>query len=149
MVAVVQSVLQDHDRLVDMADNNVGFAVVVQVAKGRAPAHVARLEEWSSFCRDIFKTDFKGFVSRLAQVPQQHGRLQKPIRLVGKMNHVTVGDEDVLGAVPVEIDEPGAEADVFQANGGDAGGPAGKDELAAAKVSIQTVSFMFVIRDEQ
>src|SRR6266852_9478763 len=67
-------------------------------------------------------------------------------------DHVAVGDEDVLRAVEVVVDEAGAEADVIKANGGYTGAARGKNELRAAgrgtDVAIQRVNFVLVVGDK-
>src|SRR5260370_34426715 len=116
MIAILQRVLQNDDRLVDVADDDVGSAVVVQVAKSRAAAHVLGLKKRTGLGGDILKANLPGLLSRFAQVPQQHRLLQQLGRGDRKANDMTVGDEEVQSAIEIVVDEVGAEADIVQAD---------------------------------
>src|SRR5713101_2566833 len=65
MIAISQGVLQDDDRLVDMTDDNVGIAGVVQVAKSGAPAHVFGLKERTRFIGYVLETNLPRLIAGL------------------------------------------------------------------------------------
>src|SRR5207244_9844729 len=127
--AVLRCVLRAAHRLVDMANDDVGSAVVVQIAKGGAAANVLGLKERAGLRRDILKTNLERFVARLAQVAQQHWPLQQFRRRNRKAYHMAVGNEQVQGAIEIVVDEVGAEADIIEADGGNARPAAGIDKL--------------------
>src|SRR5437773_5770968 len=108
MIAIFQRVLQNNDRLVDVADDNVGSAVVVQVAKSRAAAHVLGLKKRTGLGGDILKANLPGLLSRFAKVPQQHRFLEELRRRDRRANDMTVGDEEVQRAIESGGDEVGA-----------------------------------------
>jgi hypothetical protein len=118
--------LQDDDRFVDVADDDVGSAVVIEVAKSGALTHLFGLEEGAGLFRDVLKADLPRLVSRLAEIVQQDGILKKLRRFDRKANDMAVGDEDILRAVEIAIDEACPETDVIEADGRDSGAATGK-----------------------
>src|SRR6516225_9586128 len=100
-----QSVLQEHDRLVEMANDDVRSAVVVEIAEGGAAANVLGTKIIPGLIRHILKTNSAWNVTGLTKVTQQHSLLTDFDRRVRIAHHVAVGDEDVLGAVAVEIEK--------------------------------------------
>src|SRR5438552_15559698 len=98
MIAVPEIVLEQDHRLVDVADDDVGSAVVVQVAEGGAAAHVLGLEKRTGLGGDILKANLPGLLSRFAKVPQQHRFLEELRRWDRRANDMTVGDEEIQSA---------------------------------------------------
>src|SRR5262249_26087160 len=129
VIAVPEVVLEHRDRLVDVADDNVGAAVVIEIAKGGATAQVLELEKRTGPFGNILKSHLPGLISRLGGTSEQNRPLQQLRRLYRKADDMAVGDKDVLGPVEIVIDKADAEADVVEADRGDAGAAASKDEL--------------------
>src|SRR5437773_7517323 len=124
-----RNVAQDNDRLIDMVDNDVGPTVVVEIGDGEAAAAVLGLEVRPALGRDV-----REFA--VAFVFEQDWKLGPGA--AGRMaDDMAVGKDEVLPAVVVEIDEAGAETDVFRADGGDAGRRRGVQKGSAlARVAV-------------
>src|SRR5262245_55545365 len=129
MIAVRERVLKNDHRLIHVADDHIGSALVVQVAESGAAAHVLRLKEGARFRRDILEPNLPGFVLWLFHISEQDRSLQKFSGLNRKTNHMAVRDEKILVTVEIKIDESSAKADVIQADGRHAGASAGKYKL--------------------
>jgi len=69
------------------------------------------------------------FLSRFPEVSQEHGPLQALRRLDGITNDVAVGDEDVLCAIEIEVDEAGSEAGIIETDACYSSAATGEDEL--------------------
>ena len=108
VVAGRSVVAQQRRRLVDVHDQDIHIAVVVEVAKGNAAAAVAGNDTWTSL-----RTHFgEGAVTPIAK--KDAGRAQRvPGRDAIQLRIDGAGrDEDVRVAVVVEVDQTCAEADV-------------------------------------
>src|SRR6185437_6149689 len=104
---------QDRHRLIDVADDEIGAAVVVQIAE----AYAARRMECS-----LIAADLPAHVGEFAaDVAKQQRRLlatDAATRMVTA--DVTVGDEHILPAVQIHIEESRAPTHVFLAHAGEA-----------------------------
>src|SRR5581483_3653937 len=103
VVPVVADVPQQGDRLVGVADHDVGAAVVVQVAEGHAPADPLRPEVRPAAGRNVPEADEGGRRRVAPEVAEEDGPLLVLAGRGGVLGDVPVGDEQVLGPVAVEI----------------------------------------------
>src|SRR5262245_13112123 len=114
MMVLAADPAQDRHRFVEVADNQVGTAIVVQVAKAYAAAQMVLLV--------IAANLPAGVLERAAVVAIQHGRLLAADRFARmKMDDMAVGDEKVLPAIQIHVEEGGAPTDVLLAAFGKAG----------------------------
>src|SRR5262245_14231553 len=149
-MTVVHHVAQYDDRLVGMADDDVGAAVVVQVAEGNAATDTLHLKEGAAVGRYFLKANHtRGARVGAPQIAKQRRPLLVFARRRGVVRDVAVGDEDILGAVAVEVEEAGAEADIVESNRGDAGGAAAEMKLPAPQVFVQRVRLVLKVAHEQ
>jgi hypothetical protein len=61
---------------------------------------------------------------------------------------MVIGDDDVLRAVPIEVNEAGAKTHISKPCGRDAGATAGEDKLRVAQIAIERVGLVLIVRDE-
>ena len=106
MVPVVDLVDEKADGPVRVGDDDVGIAVVVDIAKRRAAADLRRLECRTGAIGDVFER-------ATSQILKQLIRLLKRERVVGSEGVKVLGDEavdgqDVEPAVIVEIEPASA-----------------------------------------
>src|SRR5262249_57451536 len=105
---------EDGERVVDVADDQVGAAVVVQVAEAHSAGQVIGLVITADLPADVLEP--------AAQVAVQHGRvLAADARLRVVADDMAVDDEQVLPAVQVHVEERRAPAAGLLAQGGQAG----------------------------
>src|SRR5215467_8146029 len=105
MMVLAADPAQDRHRFVEVADNQVGTAIVVQVAEADAPAQVVLLVIAANLPADVLEL--------AAEVAIQHGRLLAADRFARmKVDDMTVGDEQVLPAIQIQVEEGGAPTDV-------------------------------------
>ena len=136
---------QDGDRLVEVADDEVDPAVVIQVAEADPAPQMGRLE--------IVPESFAGDAELPPIVEQQDGQLLAIGFLpVGVTDGVAVGDEEILPAVQIGVDESGPPADVLLPDGRDARGRRAEPEgggTRLALVAVQAVQLVLVVRYPQ
>src|SRR5262249_59900063 len=118
-------------------------AAVVRAAQGGAAGGVVRPEVGPAPLGDVLE--------HAAPVAQQHRPLAAG-RAGGVANGVAVGDDQVLPAVVIDVDEPGAPAHVLLADGADP--RAGRveeeaDALPGGQVAVQGVQLVLVVGDPQ
>src|SRR5207244_8792647 len=93
---------QQNDRLVDMADDEVGQAIVIEVADGQAAADMIAAEIGSSLPGNVRET-------AVALVAKQ----DRPLPHTGaarKADYVAIGDHQVGVAVVIQVEKAGSEA---------------------------------------
>src|SRR5262249_4231876 len=103
-------VAEQRDGFVEVADDQIGPAVVVQVANSQTAANVRCLKIWSAL--RVHADESIGF---LPLIPQEHGQLPDADahRVAG---HMAVEDDYVQPAVVVHVEKSGAETDVRSAD---------------------------------
>ena len=137
MLAGVRFVAQYGDRLVDMADDQVRTATILQVANRQPAAEVLTAEIGAALQADVTEP-------AIPLVPQQHRPLFQP-RPVRKANHMAIGDHQVFPTMIVQVEEAGAEADVELADGRDTRCRRIEQEQSVALVAVQAVHLVFVV----
>jgi len=118
-------VAEQRDRFVKMANDQVGPAIVIQVADGDAAALVLGLEIWPTLAGDVRKRAYALWpLSSL--IAKQHRPLlgSASARMA---DDVSVADGDIFPAVVIQIEETHTETNIVLADTGDAG--AVRDEL--------------------
>ena len=130
MQGVAAVVAQQTRGLVDVVHDDVEVAVVVQVSEGRATGAVQLLERRAALGLDLVESPLSVVVEQL--VPLLPGGPQ--VLRVDVGEHVPIGDEDVLPAVVVVVDEADTPAKRRQRREADAGDHGDIGEHQAAVV---------------
>src|ERR1043166_9574684 len=126
-----------------MANDQVGPAVVVEVAHRQPAADRRPLEERSAAAAHI--PEHPSASLRLV-VQQQRALLERaPTDRV--VDDMAVDDREVFPAVVVDIDEACAEGDPVLTEGGDAGGAGLVMERLLTEIAIQVVQIALEVRD--
>src|SRR5205823_71227 len=109
VVAPAPDAPQDGDRLVHVADDEVGPAVVVQVPEPDPARRVGRRE---------VAPDPPAGVAELPALVEQEDRVLLAARVLARRvaDGMAVGDEKVLPPVEVRVDEGGSPPDVLLAD---------------------------------
>src|SRR5262245_44119741 len=149
VAAVFNGIAQEDHWLVLVADHDVGAAVVIEIAERRAAAHSLDAKVRSAASRDVLKADDWVRGGLLAKVAEKDRVLFLFAGRRGVRGDMAIGDEEVLGAVAIEVEEARAKSDEGETDRRDARGVAGVPELAAAAVAIERVRFELEVRDEQ
>ena len=147
MVTVRFAVHEYSQFSVGVADDDVGVAVVVDVAECCSPPDVRDLEHRAGAARDVLE-------AAGAQVPVQLRRHLERERIVRPGEgfdggDAAVGDEQIQPAVAIEIQPAGAEAGLREAGRAEAGGSAPILEVSRAVVEVQHIHLVEPVRDEQ
>src|SRR5439155_26482260 len=113
VLAHVGLVAENGGRLVQVGDDGVDPAVVVEIAKADTAADVFALEVTAASPGDVRELDDFSVVGPYrSQVTQQYGPLGTFRFAGGKADGMAVDDKDVFPAVVVEIEERRAPADI-------------------------------------
>src|SRR5205823_5245422 len=103
-------IAKQRDRGVGVADDEVGPAVVVEIADGHAATARGGVEERAGVRADIPESA----LALLIDVVQQDRPLKERAAAARVQIDMTVGDDEVFPAVAVDVEEGGAEADELE-----------------------------------
>ena len=134
-------VAQQGRRTIQVVDDDVDVAVVVEIADGAAASEIRRRHGRPRARRHVDEAAVAGVAIEQVRLPVGEVQLA-PVQL---RIHVTVGDEDVLPAVVVEVEEVHAKADVLPVDA--EAGPEARDlERTRTVVPVQRGDLLGEVR---
>src|SRR6516162_9226047 len=105
MTSLPGCVTQQHDRFVQMTDNKIGPAIVVEIADGHATRAVTLAKIASAGSGHVLEANLVGLIHRLAVITQQKCTLLNGIGRFRVLKHVTADENEIFVTIQIKVEK--------------------------------------------